>query len=285
MARIARFQDDHGPGIAVDDGAGFRALWMTDRAFPGDLPGLIAAGEDLGSIVAAFRAAPMIDLDAVELLPPMPAPGKIICVGLNYLDHAAEGHFDVPTYPTIFGRFPSSLIGHGAPIVRPRASEQLDFEGEIAAVIGIGGRHIAEEEALLHVAGYSIFNDASIRDFQFRTPQWTVGKNFDASGAFGPWFMPAFALPPGAAGLRLQTRLNGMVVQDASSDDMIFSVARQIALLSEAMTLLPGDVIVTGTPAGVGFARTPPLWMKPGDICEVELEGVGILRNPVVAEA
>ncbi|WP_243395865.1 fumarylacetoacetate hydrolase family protein [Sphingomonas oleivorans] len=239
---------------------------------------------DLIEVAEAFRAAPALDIDCVHLLPPIPDPAKIICVGLNYRDHAAEGHFEIPSYPAIFARFATSLIGHGAPIVRPAISEQLDFEGEVAAIIGRGGRNIPLSEALLHVAGYSLFNDASIRDFQFRTSQWTAGKNFDATGAFGPWFVPASQLPEGAKGLRLQTRLNGIVVQDASTDDMIFDVAHQIALLSEVFTLQPGDVIVTGTPAGVGFARKPPLWMKPGDVCEIELEGLGILRNPVAQE-
>lgn len=284
MSKLARFRNEDGLGLAADAGDGFRAVWWNDAFYPGDLPELIAAGVDLMDVIQQFRSARPIDLDRVERLPPLPDPGKILCVGLNYLDHAAEGHFEVPSYPTIFGRFASSLIGDGAPIIRPAVSDHLDFEGELVAVIGLGGRHIPEEEALLHVAGYSIFNDASIRDYQFRTPQWTVGKNFDGTGAFGPWFVPAAALPPGAKGLRLQTRLNGAVVQDISTDDMIFDVARQISLLSEAMTLSPGDVIVTGTPAGVGFARTPPLWMKPGDVCEVEIEGIGILSNPVRQE-
>jgi acylpyruvate hydrolase len=282
VIRFASFKSDEGRGLAVDLGEGFRGLRECDRGYPGDLPTLLALGSDLIAVAQSFRAAPALDLETVELLPPIPYPPKIICVGLNYIDHAAEGHFDIPTYPSIFARFSSSLIGHGAAIVRPQISEQLDFEGEVAAIIGMEGRNIPESEALLHVAGYSIFNDASIRDFQFRTTQWTAGKNFDATGAFGPYFVPASQLPPGAKGLRLQTRLNGSVVQDASTSDMIFDVAKQISLLSEAFTLQPGDVIVTGTPAGVGFARTPPLWMKPCDVIEVELEGVGTLRNTVV---
>lgn len=284
MTRLVRFNDDDGLGLAAETGDGYRAVWWSDPCYPGDLPDLIQQGVDLMDLVSQFRSARPIDLDRVQRLPPLPNPGKILCVGLNYVDHAAEGHFEVPEYPTVFGRFASSLIGDGAPIVRPDLSDHLDFEGELVAVIGLGGRHIPEEEALLHVAGYSIFNDASIRDYQFRTPQWTVGKNFDSTGAFGPCLVPAAALPTGAKGLRLQTRLNGVVVQDVSTDDMIFDVARQISLLSEAMTLSPGDVIVTGTPAGVGFARTPPLWMKPGDVCEVEIEGIGILSNPVTRE-
>lgn len=279
--QIIRFKDGDGLGLAVNAGDGYRALRAKGASYPGDLPDLVVQGADLTQIAAAFRAAPPIDIDTVQILPPFPHPEKIICVGLNYVDHAAEGHFEVPTYPTIFARFTSSLLAHGAPMVRPPQSEQFDFEGELAAVIGLGGHGIPREEALLHVAGYSIFNDGSVRDYQFRTPQWTMGKNFDGTGAFGPCFVPAAALPPGAKGLRLQTRLNGAVVQDTSTDDMIFDIAELVSLLSEAITLAPGDVIVTGTPAGVGFARTPPLWMKPGDICEVEIEGIGILSNPI----
>lgn len=203
-------------------------------------------------------------------------------MGLNYVDHAAEGHFEIPNAPTIFGRFASSLIGDGAPIVRPRVSDQLDFEGELVAVIGRGGRDIDRADALDHVAGYSIFNDASIRDWQFQTPQWTLGKDFDDTGAFGPGFVPAFALPRGARGLRLQTRLNGVVVQDASIDDMIFPVEGLVVLLSQAMTLEAGDVIVTGTPAGVGFARTPPLWMTAAARDSKQSQ---VMREPVQTEA
>ncbi len=211
-----------------------------------------------------------------------PHPPKIVCIGLNYADHSAESGFEVPNYPTVFGRFASSLIGHGAPIVRPRVSEQLDYEGEFVAVIGRGGRDIPKARALEHVAAYSLFNDASIRDYQFKAPQWTVGKNFDDTGAFGPCLVTADALPPGCQGLLLQTRLNGEIVQSASTDDLVFDVATLVSTLSEAFTLEPGDIIVTGTPSGVGLARKPPLWMKPGDVCEVELEGIGILRNPVI---
>lgn len=285
MAKIIRFTGSKGLGLAADRGEGYRGFWASEAGWPGDLATLIEAGTDLAALVDALAAGAAIDLDAVRLLPPLPHPGKILCVGLNYVDHAAEGNFDIPTYPTVFARFASGLIGHGAPILRPHVSEQLDYEAELVAVIGRGGRAIPEESALDHVAGYSIFNDASIRDFQFRTPQWTIGKNFDDTGAFGPCFVPAYALPAGARGLHIEARLNGQVVQSASTDSMIFGVARLVSLLSEAMTLNPGDIIVTGTPAGVGFARTPPLWMKPGDVCEIEVEGIGILRNPVVAQA
>ena len=214
----------------------------------------------------------------------MHTASKIICVGLNYTEHARESECARPDYPTIFARFNSSLVGHRAPLVRPRVSEQFDFEGELVAVIGRGGRRIPKEHALAHVIGYSIFNDASVRDYQVRTSQWTMGKNFDGTGAFGPWLVSADDLPPGATGLRLQTRLRGEVVQDATTADLIFDVATLISVISEVMTLNSGDLIVTGTPAGVGVARKPQLFMKAGDVCEVKIEGIGTLVNDVVDE-
>ncbi len=281
--RFAAYRQNGVEGLAAAEGSGpFRGFAATDSKHPGNLASLVArGGEHLLAAGRSLQAGPEIDLDAVELLPPLPAPPKIICIGLNYADHSAESGFKVPDYPTVFGRFPSSLIGHGAPIVRPRVSEQLDYEGEFVAVIGRGGRDIPKARALDHVVAYSLFNDASIRDYQFKAPQWTVGKNFDGTGAFGPWLITADELPPGCTGLRLQTRLNGEVVQSASTDDLVFDVATLVSVLSEAFTLEAGDVIVTGTPSGVGLARKPPLWMKPGDVCEVELEGIGVLRNSV----
>ena len=285
--RFAAYRQNGVKGLAAAEGSGpFRGFAATDRKHPGTLASLVARGSE--HLLAAGRSlltGPEIDLDAVELLPPLPTPGKIICIGLNYADHSAESGFKLPDYPTVFGRFNSSLIGHGTAIVRPRLSEQLDYEGEFVAVIGQGGHDIPKARALDHVCAYSLFNDASIRDYQFKAPQWTVGKNFDGTGAFGPWLVTADELPPGCAGLRLQTRLNGEIVQSASTDDLVFDVASLVSILSEAFTLEAGDVIVTGTPAGVGLARKPPLWMKPGDICEVELEGIGTLRNPVMDQA
>ena len=227
----------------------------------------------------------VVDLEKTRLLPPIPAPDKIICIGLNYADHSRESGFEPPAYPTVFARYATSLVAHGAPIVRPNCSDQLDYEGELAVIVGRGGRHIPEAEALDHVGGYSIFNDGSIRDYQFKSPQWTMGKTFDSTGGFGPELVTPDELPAGCKGLRLETRLNGEVVQSASIDDLIFNVARLISILSEAITLAPGDVIVSGTPAGVGLARKPPLWMKPGDVCEVAVERVGRLINPIAQEA
>jgi 2-keto-4-pentenoate hydratase/2-oxohepta-3-ene-1,7-dioic acid hydratase in catechol pathway len=252
---------------------------------PADLQQLLAAGpQAMQQAYDGLLQGEEIDPSGLEYLPPLPFPEKIVCVGLNYTDHASESGFEAPKYPALFGRFPSTLVGHGAPIVRPNVSDQLDYEGELVAIIGKPGRSIPVERALEHVAGYSIFNDASVRDYQFKSAQWTIGKNFDSTGGFGPVFVSADELEAGARGLRLKTRLNGIELQNASTTDMIFDVATQVSLLSEAMLLKPGDVIVTGTPSGVGLARDPKVFMKPGDVCEVEIEGIGLLSNPVVQQ-
>jgi len=280
--RFASYETSGQRGLAIADGLVWRGLAEKDAGYPGDLQALIQhVGDALARAADVLAKAPVIDLGQVTLLPPLSNPEKIVCIGLNYTDHSAESGFKQPDYPTIFGRFNSSLIAHGAPILRPAFSEQLDYEGELAAIIGKTARDVDEAHALDHIAGYSVFNDGSIRDYQFKAPQWTPGKNFDDTGAFGPAFVTADELPPGCEGLRLQTRLNGQVVQDASISDMVFPVAKLVAILSQFMTLKPGDVIVTGTPSGVGLARKPPLFMKHGDTVEVEIERVGLLSNPV----
>lgn len=246
----------------------------------------LEAGTDLAALAAsARRAGPGLAFHDLTQAPLVPDAVSIVCLGLNYRDHAREGGRAEPEYPWFFLRSARSLIAHGEFIQAPRVSSQLDFEAELAVVIGrTVPRHVREEEALRYVFGYSLFNDVSVRDYQKRTPQWTIGKNFDATGAFGPVLVTADALPPGAAGLRIQGRLNGERVQDASTDDMIFPVARTIALLSECMTLGPGDVLMMGTPSGVGQSRQPPRWLKPGDHFDVEVEGIGTLSNAVLAE-
>lgn len=272
-------------GLGVETPTGLRGVLEGDASHPVRLAELVGqGGEALAAAGRTLAEARAFDPDEIEHLPPFAEPGKIVCLGLNYTDHAAEGGFAPPPYPALFSRFASSLVGHGAPLVRPVVSEQFDYEGELVAVIGRPGRHIAPADALSHVAGYSIFNDGSVRDYQFKSPQWTIGKNFDGTGAFGPCFVTPDALPDGASGLALRTRLNGTVVQEANTADMIFGVATTISLLSECFVLQTGDVIVMGTPAGIGFARSPKLFMKPGDICEVEIEGIGTLSNPVVDE-
>ena len=279
--RIVHFETEGIPGIAADEGPGWRGLTQRDSRFPGTLPELIARGADLLSIGRALQQLPAIDLSSVRLLPPVPRPPKILCVGLNYDDHLQESGLKKPAYPEIFARFATSLIAHQEPIRRPRESIALDYEAELAVVIGKPGRRIPSDQALDHVAGYSLFNDATLRDFQLRTPQWTMGKNFDGTGAFGPWLVTRDALPPGARGLRIQGRLNGRVMQDSRTDLLIFGVAALIEMISAAMSLERGDVIITGTPGGVGVARKPPVFMQPGDVFEVEIERLGVLTNPI----
>jgi acylpyruvate hydrolase len=284
--RFVNFRLDGQTGTALQRTDGSLVGRMADDPkYPGSIADLVARGTDaLTSAGRSLANGTVLDGARIKYLPPLPAPPKLICLGLNYVDHAAEGGFDPPSYPTIFARFASSLIGHQAPLIRPRASTQFDYEGELVAVVGRGGRHLSRAKALEHICGYSIFNDASIRDFQMRTPQWTMGKNFDGTGAFGPAFVTADELPQGASGLKLQTRLNGNVMQSASTSQMIFDVVTTVTLLSEVLTLEAGDVLVMGTPSGIGMARTPQVFMKSGDVCEIEIEGLGTLRNPVVDE-
>lgn len=251
-----------------------------------------------GSLLAVLQQNRLADLqrgtitarelnrDAIHYLPLILRPPKIVCVGLNYAEHRNEaGVKKAPDYPDFFMRVATSLTAHGDRIEKPRCSDALDFEGELAVVIGARGRNLSSIEALRIVAGYSVFNDASVRDYQFRASQWTWGKNFDRTGGFGPDLVTADELPRSVKnGLRIETRLNGVVMQSASTADLIFDLPALIAMLTEAMTLEPGDVIVTGTPSGVGFASRPPVYMADGDVVEVEIEGVGLLRNTVREE-
>jgi 2-keto-4-pentenoate hydratase/2-oxohepta-3-ene-1,7-dioic acid hydratase in catechol pathway len=283
--RFVAYQFGEERGLALETKGGLRGLTASKASFPVALETLIASGTaSLKDAAATLENAPLLDPAAITYLPPLSRPPKIVCIGLNYADHTKESPYEQPTYPTVFPRFNSTLIGHLSPIERPLCSVQLDYEGEMVAIIGTGGRHISKARAHSHIAGWSIFNEASIRDYQFKSPQWTIGKNFDATGAFGPSFVTADEVPEGGKGLKLQTRLNGETVQSASTDDMLFDVATLISTLSEAITWEPGDVIVTGTPAGIGFARKPQLFMKAGDQVEVEIDGLGILRNPIVDE-
>lgn len=225
----------------------------------------------------------------VTLLPVIPRPEKIVCAVRNYMDHhkevlAAGMQRELSEQPPIFLRVWRSQVGHDQPLIRPRVSESLDWEGELAVIIGKPGRDIPEDRAYEHVAGYSIYNDASVREWQFHAKQIASGKNFEGTGAFGPWMVTADEIAPGQP-LKLTTRLNGEVVQDSHTGHMIFPTERLISYASTIFTLVPGDVIVTGTPAGVGWSRKPPRFMKAGDVCEVEIERIGVLRNPVRAQA
>ncbi|HVK64992.1 MAG TPA: fumarylacetoacetate hydrolase family protein [Polyangium sp.] len=240
--------------------------------------------QKLADVVERTAASALLRDDEVRLRPVVPAPGKLLCLGLNYVDHAAENALRPPEYPVVFGRYPTSLVGHGEPLVLPSVSTHFDYEAELVVVIGKTCRKVSRAQALDHVAGYTLLNDGSIRDYQMRTHQWTIGKNVDATGALGPELVTADELPLGAKGLVLRGLLNGKVMQEANTSDMIFSVADAISILSEVMTLEAGDMIATGTPGGVGFVRNPPVFLKPGDVFEVQVERVGTLRNHVIAE-
>jgi 2-keto-4-pentenoate hydratase/2-oxohepta-3-ene-1,7-dioic acid hydratase in catechol pathway len=260
---------------AVDLGAALRDRFA-------DLKSAIAAGA-LKEVAAAAAKATRHPLKNITWLPVIPNPDKILCIGLNYETHRKETGRSEVENPTVFGRFANSQTGHLANIIRPRVSKDLDYEGELAVIIGKPGHYIARAAAWDHIAGYACYNEGSVRDYQRHTHQFTPGKNFPGTGAFGPWMVT-----PDEAGdlgpLRLQTRLNGEVVQDATISQMIFDIPRQIEYCSSFTRLEPGDVIVTGTPGGVGSRRTPPLWMKPGDVVEVEIDRIGLLRNGVADE-
>jgi 2-keto-4-pentenoate hydratase/2-oxohepta-3-ene-1,7-dioic acid hydratase in catechol pathway len=238
----------------------------------------------LDELRAISSRPPDFAVDDVVFRPLIADPAaKLLCVGVNYLPHIKEMGRERPEYPVVFVRFVDSLVGHGQPLIRPRASNQYDFEGELAVVVGRRARHVPRARALEHVAGFSCFNDGSVRDYQRHGLQWTPGKNFHHSGAFGPWLV-TLDEQPDPARLHLRTRLNGQVVQDESVGELCFDVPALIEYCSSWTELVPGDVIVTGTPGGVGAGRTPPLWMKAGDTVEVDISGVGTLRNPVQDE-
>jgi len=288
--RILAFDKSGNPTLGVRRGDEVVDLSVAAPDLPGDLPALLAGGDDAmaraksavdGALGDAVRSA-----EGLTYHPTIWNPGKIICVGLNYAAHAAEAQSDTSTvqdYPSLFLRVTTTLVGHEQALVVPKASSNLDYEAEMVAVIGKSGSGVSKADALEYIAGYSVFNEGSVRDYQFKSSQWTSGKNFDATGGFGPDFVTADEVPAGGKGLRIQTRLNGETMQDANTATMIFDIPTLIEIITEVMTLHPGDVIVTGTPEGVGFARTPPVWMKPGDVCEIDLEGVGVLRNTVVS--
>ncbi|RUT42323.1 FAA hydrolase family protein [Pseudomonas sp. PAMC 29040] len=275
--RFVRFLNQGQPVLGVITAEGVRVLGNES------LESLLARGVDL-STHGADAIGPLVEIAEDAYLPLMQRPTKIICAGLNYADHTKESPYDQPDYPTLFPRWNSSLTAHNKPLIRPRVSNTLDYEGEMAVILKSGGRHISKDDALQHVAGYALFNEGSVREYQFKSPQWTVGKNFDDTGAFGPVLVTADELPVGGKGLLLETRVNGKIVQSANTDDMLFDVATIISTLSEAVTLEAGDVIVSGTPAGVGFGMTPKVFLQAGDVVEVSIEGIGKLVNPVIDE-
>ncbi len=242
------------------------------------------SAHDLAMDFDAHEAGDEIAVSNVKWLAPVPRPGKMICIGLNYRAHAAEGGNPIPDYPAVFLRGATSLIGTDAAMIYPECSDKLDYEAELAVIIGKTATNVGDK-ALDYVAGYSCFNDGTVRDYQRKTAQWTIGKNFDRTGGFGPELVTPDELPAGASGLRIVARLNGKTMQSGNTSDMIFDVAKLIAILSEAMTLEPGDVIATGTPSGVGYARTPPVFLRPGDRIDVEIEAIGTLNNFVARRA
>lgn len=283
--KFTTYLRDGAPRLALVDGNDLIDLNDADPRVPPDLRNALKAGVDLQAAAKAAQKGKRQPLAGAKLAPLVPEPGKIVCLGLNYYDHAKEGGRDKPEYPWFFFRAASSLVAHGEAGWLPQVSTKFDYEAELAVVIGrTVPRHTKEADALQYVFGYACFNDMSVRDYQKRTPQWTIGKNFDRTGGFGPHLVTADELAPGATGLRIRSLLNGQVMQDANTSDMIFSVAETIALLADVLTLEPGDVIVMGTPAGVGQARNPPVWMKAGDTIVIDIEKVGMLSNPIAAE-
>jgi 2-keto-4-pentenoate hydratase/2-oxohepta-3-ene-1,7-dioic acid hydratase in catechol pathway len=280
-------KNEKGIGVlCAKDSQQFVDLCATDPSIPNTLLDFIEMDASLTKAKQALSnpKAVIRDLAEIQFVTLIDRPGKIVCMGLNYADHAKEGGNARPEYPSFFMRGPSSLAAHLAPLIRPAVSDKLDYEAELAFIVGKRARNMTRENALECVAGYSVFNDGSIRDYQRKTTQWTIGKNFDQTGGFGPCLVTPDELPPGAHGLQIQSRLNGAVMQNANTKDFLWGIAETIVLITECMTLEPGDVVITGTPAGVGYARTPPVFMKPGDVCEIEVEGVGILSNTIQDE-
>lgn len=284
--RLLSYRSDSGPRVAVAGRQGIVDLNLADPTLPHCVKALLKQGpEGIEKAAAAVSRGETMSRDAVELLPPVPSPEKIICVGLNYADHAKESGMEPPSEPVLFNKFPSAAWPSGQPIVLPSLSKEVDYEAELVAVIGRPGRSIPPERALEHVAGYCCGNDISARDWQLRKPggQWLMGKSFDTFAPFGPELVTADEVgDPGDLGIQL--RLNGRVMQDSNTNQLIFGIADLVAYVSSVCTLAVGDVIFTGTPPGVGFARKPPVFLRSGDTLEVEIENVGALRNAVVAE-
>ena len=278
--KLATYIHQNAAGYGIVEGDGIIDLTRRIGARYPDIRTLLAH-EGLGEATkAAAGQKPDFKLSEVKLLPPIPNPGKIFCIGLNYEDHRQETKREKTEGPAVFVRFPESQVGHDQPILRPRESTKLDFEGEIAVIIGKPGRRISEKDSWDHVAGYSCYNDGSVRDWQWATTQWTAGKNFAATGGFGPWMVTADEIPA-ATELTLITRLNGIEMQHTTTALLVHTIPSLIAHLSTWVPLEAGDVIVSGTPGGVGARREPPVWMKPGDVVEIEVSRVGVLRNTI----
>ena len=256
-----------------------------DNRVGDDLMGLIRHPELAESLKSHIADAPTLDVDDITPALPVAAPGTVICMGLNYIEHIKEGGYDIPDYPALFMRGKNSLMAAGQPMVRPAASETLDYEAELMLIVGKGGRHISEEDALDHVFGYTVFNDGSVREYQRKTHQWTPGKNFDDTGAIGPFTVTPDEVPEGAAGLKIESRVGNEILQSSNTGNMIWNVRQIIATISAYTTLDPGDLVATGTPPGVGHAKKPnPRWLRPGETIEIEIEGIGVCASPIVDE-
>jgi acylpyruvate hydrolase len=288
--KIVAFEGQGGPHLGVVEGDQVVDLQAADSKVPGDLGEWLAQNngdtKPLADIAKRAPASARKPLSGLKHALPVGRPGKIICLGLNYLDHVKEGsqRDNIPKFPTIFMRGLTSMVPHGQPIIRPKVSETLDYEAELILVVGKRAKHLTAANATSCIAGYSCGNEGSVREFQRKTTQWDMGKNFDRTGGFGPWLVTADELPDAAKGLKIESRLNGNVMQSDDTDNMMFPVVEMLVYITEGITLEPGDVIFTGTPSGVGHARKPPVWMKNGDTCEVEIQGVGVLRNPIADE-
>lgn len=288
--KIVSFEDS-GLHLGVVEGDNVIDLQAADAAAPSDLGDWLRRSngdlKPLADLAAKAPASARRPLAGLKFALPVPTPGKIICLGLNYLDHVKEGpqRDNIPKYQSIFFRVQSSLVPHLQPLVRPRKSIQLDYEGELVVIIGKRAKHLTLENAADCIAGYCCGNEGSVREYQRHTTQWGMGKNFDRTGSVGPWMVTADELPRGGKGLKIMTRLNGNTMQSSNTDHFMFPVAESLVYLTEGMTLEPGDILFTGTPSGVGHARKPePVWMKQGDSAEVEIEGIGTLRNGIEDE-
>ncbi len=286
-----RFIVGHGEGqleqnahVYLVNGDQATDLTAQDAAIGHDLMGLIQSDDAAAWVALSSAGAASVPLASITPALPVANPSKCICLGLNYIDHIKEGGYDVPEYPALFMRGVNSLMPAGAPMIRPACSEQLDYEVELMVIIGKRGKHLTENNALEHIFAYSVFNDGSVRNYQRKTHQWTPGKNFDATGPIGPVSVTPDELPEGATGLKIESRVGTEILQSANTSEMLWPVAKTLALISEYATLEPGDYIAMGTPPGVGHARTPQRWLRPGETIEVEIEGIGVCANPIVAE-
>ncbi len=290
--KIAGFEAEGGLRLGIVEGDQVIDLQAADPKVPANLGDVLAANngdlKSLGDIAKRAPASARRPLKGLKFGLPVARPGKILCLGLNYLEHVKEGsqRDNIPKFPTIFMRCLTSMVPHEQPIIRPQVSEQLDYEAEMMLVVGKRAKHLTMENATSCIAGYACSNEGSVREFQRKTTQWDMGKNFDRTGGFGPWMVTADELPDAGKGLKIESRLNGTVMQSDNTDNMMFPVKEMLVYVTQGMTLEPGDIIFTGTPSGVGHARKPnPIWMKQGDVCEIEIEGIGTLRNPIANES